>query len=238
VALYSETELREAVHSCWTVRENARQRQVAKSRVDEPGLRSGVTAGKHLDAVTAVITKVIATAGMAPSSIYFDSHVEVPGFYRPQKKWDIVVVHQDELVAVIELKSILKSYGNNLNNRSEEAIGNAVDLLAAYSEGLLPGNVRTPWIGYLFVMQSDDASTRPVRVSAPHFPADPAFVDASYLQRAELLLRRLMQQRLYGGTCLIVSDGSGPDAVIQPVSDLTFSKFAAGLTGRVTEALA
>lgn len=162
----------------------------------------------------------------------------MPGFYRPQKKWDIVVVRNGELVAAVELKSILDSFGNNLNNRTEEAIGNAVDLLAAYSEGLLPANARAPWIGYLFVMQSDDASTRPIKVSEPHFPVDPVFVDASYLRRAEILLRRLMQQRLYGGTCLIVSDGSGPEAVDQPVSDLTFSKFAAGLAGRVTETLA
>ncbi len=238
MALYSETELREAVHSCWTARAKASQRQIAEGRVDEPGLRSGVTAGKHLDAVTAVITKVISAAGVDRDSIYFDSRVEVPGFYRPQKKWDIVVVHQNELVAVIELKSILKSYGNNLNNRSEEAIGNAVDLLAAYSENLLPKNARAPWIGYLFVMQSDEASTRPVKVSEPHFPVDPAFVNASYLERAELLLRRLMQQRLYGGTCLIVSDGSGPGAVSEPAPDLTFSKFATGLAGRVAETLA
>ena len=79
---------------------------------------------------------------------------------------------------------------------------------------------------------------KPVRVREPHFPTDRAFHNASYLKRAELLCRRLVQKRLYAGTCLVVSDGSGPAAVSEPASDLSFSKFAAGIVGRVGEALA
>lgn len=130
MGLYSGSKLRDVVYFCWTSRANASQRNTAEGLIDEPGLRSGVTAGKHLDAVASIIVQFICAAGIDRGNIYFNSRVEVPGFYRPQKKWDVVVVQNDELVAVVELKSILNSFGNNLNNRTEEAIGNAVDLLA------------------------------------------------------------------------------------------------------------
>lgn len=238
MTLYSEAALREAVHSCWISRQAAQHRQTKDGQAADVGLRSGVTSGKHLDPLTNVIAKVFLDAGIPAASINFSTGVALPGFYRPQKRWDIVVVHDGELVAAIELKSILGSYGNNLNNRSEEAIGNSVDLLEAYEEGLLGKNSRAPWLGYLFVMQSDPGSNRPVGVKSPHFPPDEVFVDASYIRRAEILCRRLIQKRLYSGACLIVSDGSGTAAVSEPAPDLTFSKFAAGIAGRAGEALA
>ena len=54
-------------------------------------------------------------------------------FYRPTKKWDLVVIDRGMLVAAVELKSqVGPSFGNNFNNRTEEAIGNAVDVWRAY----------------------------------------------------------------------------------------------------------
>jgi len=48
----------------------------------------------------------------------------VEGFYRKQKHWDILVPGK----YAIEMKSINeKSFQKNINNRIEEAIGNAVD---------------------------------------------------------------------------------------------------------------
>ena len=236
--LYDENKFRDAVQVCWQARIDAQRRQAAEGAVSDVGLRSGVTSGKHLDELARIVAGVFVNAGVPQPSIHFKKRVELPGFYRPEKKWDIVVVYRNELVAAIELKSILGSYGNNLNNRTEEAIGNAADLLEAFEEGLLGKNVRAPWLGYLFVMQEDEKSTRPVSTRAPHFPTDPAFVNASYLERAEVLCRRLMQKRLYSGACLVVSDGSGPSAVWEPGPDLTFAKFAAGISGRVGEVLA
>ena len=53
------------------------------------------------------------------------------------KNWDIVVTYNDILVAAIECKSQVGSFGSNFNNRTEEAIGNAVDLWRTYEAGLV-----------------------------------------------------------------------------------------------------
>jgi hypothetical protein len=236
--LYDDEEFRVAVHACWTKRLSASQRQDAAGLVADVGLRSGVTSGKHLDPLAAVVAKVFVNAGLPKASIHLNKRVELPGFYRAEKKWDLVAVHNRELVAAIEFKSMLGSYGNNLNNRSEEAIGNAQDLLEAYGEGRFGQNARAPWLGFLYVVQEEEKSTRPVRTKQPHFKVDDAFDGASYVDRTVILCQRLVQRRMYSGACVVASTGDGPETVREPVTDLTFSKFAAGIAGRVGEALA
>lgn len=233
-----EARFKEAVHYCWTARSNAGDRQAATAEVRDVGLRTGVTSGKHLDPLSELVAKVFEDSGIPSDSIHHKSRVELPGFYRPEKKWDIVVVHKGELVAAVELKSILGSFGNNLNNRTEEALGNAKDLLDAYEEGIFGTHAQAPWLGYLFVMQREPASLKPIGTREPHFSTDPKFVGASYIRRAELLCTRLIQKRIYSGACIVTSDGEGVAGVSEPNAELTFSKFAAGISGRVAVALA
>ncbi len=236
--LYDDQEFRLAVHACWTERLSAAEKQAAAGLVSDAGLRSGVTAGKHLDPLAAVVAKVFIDAGIPQESVYRSRRVEVPGYFRAEKKWDLVIVHEGELVAAVEFKSMLGSYGNNLNNRAEEAIGNAHDLLQAYEEGGLGRSTRPPWLGFLYVVQQEDKSTRPVATKAPHFAVDEVFDGASYTDRTVWLCRRLVQKRLYAGACVVVSTGADPDAVNEPAEDLTFAKFAAGISGRVGELMA
>lgn len=236
--LYDEEEFRSAVHECWTKRLLASQRQAEAGFVADVGLRAGVTSGKHLDSLAGVVARVFVNAGLPQASIHLNTQVELPGFYRAEKKWDLVAVHNHELVAAIELKSMLGSYGNNLNNRSEEAIGNAEDLLQAYGEGRFGQNARAPWLGFLYVVQEEEKSTRAVRTMEPLFTVDSVFDGASYLDRAVILCQRLVQRRLYSGACVVASTGCGPETVREPAADLTFAKFAAGIAGRVGEALA
>jgi hypothetical protein len=48
--------------------------------------------------------------------------VTLPGYFRPTKLWDVLVIHDKRLLAAIELKSqVGPSFGNNFNNRTEEA---------------------------------------------------------------------------------------------------------------------
>ena len=235
---YDDDEFYAAVQSCWSGRQEAASRQLAEGLVRDVGLRAGATSGKHLDAMAALIGKIFLKAGMPADSLFFNSRVEVPGFYRAEKQWDLLVVLDDTLVAAVEFKSILGSYGKNLNNRTEEAIGNSEDLLRAFEEGLLGNNTRAPWLGYVFIIQDEPASRRAVQVREPHFSVDPVFQGASYQGRAELLCRRLVQKRLYDACSYIRSDGSAPEAVEEPAADLTFAKFAAGIYGRVGEVLA
>jgi hypothetical protein len=61
------------------------------------------------------------------------------------KRWDFSIWREDELKAVIELKSLHKSAAKNFNNRIEEAVGCATFLKRAYP------NVKT---GYLCIGDS------------------------------------------------------------------------------------
>ena len=59
-----------------------------------------------------------------------------PGYFRATKKWDLIVVSNGALVLAMEFKSqARKSIGNNVNNRSEEAVGSAKDIWTAFREG-------------------------------------------------------------------------------------------------------
>jgi len=108
-----------AVRQYWIVREGQALKQRESGRLDA-GLRGAVTGGAHMDAMAELMESIFIDAGFAPSSISRRSAVELPGYFRPEKKWDLVVVHGDALAAAIEFKSqVGPSFGNNYNNRSE-----------------------------------------------------------------------------------------------------------------------
>jgi type II restriction enzyme len=225
----------DAVLKCWSLREEAASKARAKGNKD-PGLRAGVTGGAHLDPLAALVKAQFVQAGIAESEVFCGRRdVDLPGFYRADKRWDIVVVHAGELVAAVEFKSILGSFGNNMNNRAEEALGNATDLLEAAEQGLF--GLLPPWLGYVFLMQDAAQSRSTVSVTESHFSVDPEFKAASYQRRAMLLCRRLVQKRLYNAAWFVLGD---PDeaTVCEPAIDLTWSKFSASIRGRVGEVLA
>ncbi len=91
-----------------------------------------------------------------------DAHaLELPGYYRPEKKWDLLVVVEGQLITAIEFKSqVGPSFGNNYNNRVEEAIGNATDIKTAFREGRV-GPSR-PFLGYFFLLEDTPRVHTPV----------------------------------------------------------------------------
>ena len=144
----------------------------------------------------------------------------------------MLVVSRRQLVMAIEFKSIGGSYGNNLNNRTEEALGNASDIWTAYREGRF-GPAPRPLLGYLFLLRDEPKVSKPVKNSEPHFQVDPAFVGASYAMRAEILCRRLVLERLYDTACLVLSTNQEPTRITEPAEDLSFRRFVAVLRGHV-----
>lgn len=225
-----------AVRQYWIIREGQAEKQRETGRVDA-GRRGAVTGGAHMDAMAELMESIFIDAGFAPSSISRGSAVELPGYFRPEKKWDLVVVHGDALAAAIEFKShVGPSFGNNYNNRCEEAIGNAIDIWTAYREGRF-GTVR-PWLGYLFLLEEAPSSTRPVRVKQPFFEVDPAFLDASYKGRYELLCRRLVLERLYDAACFVTASADPASPIHEPARDLNFMAFANAIRGRAATLLA
>jgi hypothetical protein len=225
-----------AVRRYWLVREGQARKQREAGRTDA-GLRGAVTGGAHMDAMAELIESIFIDSGFAPSSVSRGSAVELPGYFRPEKKWDLVVVHGDALAAAIEFKSqVGPSFGNNYNNRSEEAIGNAVDIWTAYREGRF-GTVR-PWLGYLFLLEEAPGSTKPVSVRQPFFEVDPEFLGASYKKRYELLCRRLVLERLYDATCFVTASANATQPIHEPAADLSFLMFVKAIRARAASLLA
>ena len=134
----------------------------------------------------------------------------MPGFFRPTKQWDLLVVRDGHLLAAMELKAqVGPSFGNNFNNRTEEAIGSATDLWTAYRENAFLHSPQ-PWLGYLFLLEDDETSKRPVRNPQPHFEVFGEFHDASYAKRYELLCRKLVLERKYSSACFLMSQRPQP----------------------------
>ncbi|MBP7126094.1 restriction endonuclease [Myxococcota bacterium] len=208
------------------------RKQQASGRVDA-GARGAVTGGAQMGQMTALLVDILEEAGLSRIDIHTDTALELPGYYRAEKKWDLLVVSEGELLAAVELKSqVGPSFGNNFNNRSEEAIGSATCLWTAYREGRF-GNQQRPFLGYLFLLEDCPQVHKPVKVKQPHFVVDKEFVDASYGRRYELLCRRLVRERLYDAACFSLATNGTPSLVAQPADDLTFKHFVIALQERV-----
>ncbi len=105
-----------------------------------------------MDGFISLVTETIASAGIDKQHIYFQKSLELPGYFRPTKEWDLLVVKDNQLIIALEAKSqVGPSFGNNFNNRTEEAMGSALDLWTAYREGAFNKTVK-PWLGYLFML--------------------------------------------------------------------------------------
>ena len=123
-----------AVAHYWQTRSAQRRKQEQSGRADQ-GLRSAVTGGAQMDGFIDLFMGLITQAGIPDQYIFRKKNVELPGFFRPTKEWDLLVVRERTLIAVIEAKSqVGPSFGKNFNNRSEEAMGSALDLWTAFRE--------------------------------------------------------------------------------------------------------
>jgi hypothetical protein len=180
-----------------------------------------------------VIRDLLEESGVDKPVIFTERSVELPGWFRPEKKWDLLVVVNGRLIAAIEFKSQVGSFGNNYNNRTEEALGSATDIWAAYREGAFKPSSR-PWLGYLMLLEEAPESVRPVRAQEPHFKVFPDFKDASYAKRYEILLTKLVRERLYDSACFLLSDrNTGPTGGYrEPSDELNFENFINSLMAK------
>ena len=223
----------EAVAHYWATLagQNSKQRSENADR----GRRAAVTGGRQMDGFASLVRDVLADNGVPDASVYTQGKLELPGYFRPTKKWDMLVVHEGRLAAALEFKSqVGPSFGNNFNNRSEEAVGVAHDAWTAFREGAFTPSAR-PFLGWVMLLEDCPASREPVAVKEPHFDVFPEFSAASYGRRYELLLRRLVQERLYDASALVLSTAASglTGAYTEPAGDLTLRRLVAQLTGHV-----
>ncbi|TFD75459.1 restriction endonuclease [Cryobacterium sp. Sr8] len=223
-----------AVQVFWDGRAAAMERQRLNGVVDQGG-RAGVTGGKNMDGFVTLIADLVAANGLADAKLYMTRGLNtLPGYFRPTKDWDLLVMREGVLIAAVELKSQVGSFGNNFNNRTEEAIGSAVDLWTAFREGAL-GDQPAPFVGWLMHVENAPESTKPVRVAEPHFEVFSELQHTSYLERYEWLCRRLVLEKLYTEAALVVStQRGGLNGEYGQMSEVTsFRRFVVGFAAHI-----
>lgn len=230
-----EARLRDAVRHFWQTRASQTDRQGLKLGQKDAGARSAVTGGKQLQGFADLVCDYLEESGLHRPSIHCDRLAEIPGWYRPEKRWDLLVVSNGHLIAAMEFKSQVGSFGNNFNNRTEEALGSATDLWAAYREGAFAPSPR-PWLGYFMMVEDAPESSRPGGATETHFKVFPEFIGASYIKRYEILLTKLVRDRHYDNACLLTSSVSQASSGLykEPAAELGFGTLLHALRARVT----
>ena len=181
-----------------------------------------------MDRFIDIFTELATHAGIPEQCIFRKKGVELPGFFRPTKEWDLLIIRDHNLIAAIEAKSqVGPSFGNNFNNRTEEAIGSALDLWTAFRQRAYLESPQ-PFLGYFFMLEDCEASNRAVGVQEPHFKVFPEFVGASYMRRYELFCRKLVLERHYSASAFITSSvADGIKGKFKtPSDDLSVDRFA------------
>ncbi|NMA43251.1 MAG: restriction endonuclease [Oligosphaeraceae bacterium] len=224
-----------AVAFYWKTRTGQQNKQLGSGKVDY-GLRSAVTGGAQMDAFVDLFSAIIVASGVPEKYIFRKKSLELPGFFRPTKEWDLLVVRDDTLLVAIEVKSqVGPSFGNNFNNRTEEAMGSALDFWTAYREQAYLLSPQ-PFLGYFFMLEDCPTSNKPVKVLEPHFKVFPEFAGASYTQRYKIFCRKLVLERHYTSAAFITSTQTGGIRGLfkTPSKDLSVERFAKNLSAHVS----
>jgi len=229
--------LMQAVAHFWQTRTRQDEVQGLASGQRDYGNRTAATGGKQLDAIGLLLAELIVEAGVSRDCIHLvgRDNLTLPGFFRPTKLWDLLVIHKGVLLAAFEAKALCgPSFGNNYNNRVEEALGSSNDIWTAYREGAFRDSPE-PFVGYLLLLEDHEKSTRPVGVFERHFPVFDEFRAASYVQRCEHTVRRMVRERCYSAAAFIVANKQ--DGRIgqfrEPADDLSFERFSKIMCGHV-----
>ena len=130
MAINSQLErgLRAAIRRFWTTRMHQAEKRGSATGTKDAGSRAAVTGGAQMDGFITLVRDLLLEGGLPHAQVFCERALGLPGWYRPEKKWDLLTVADKRLLAGVEFKSQAGSLGNNYNNRAEEAIGSATDL--------------------------------------------------------------------------------------------------------------
>ena len=197
---------------------------------------TGAKPGKNMDGFLALMIDIVTSNGLGKAEIHRkNGSLTLPGFFRPTKFWDLLVIHKGKLIAAIEIKSQTgPSFGNNFNSRIEQAVGNAHDFWIACREGAFGSGAR-PFLGWLIIVEDARESHASVREKSPHFPISEEFRGVSYLQRYDLFCQKLVKEQLYTAAAVVSSPkdaiNSGEYSNVSPMTSL--NSFVATLAGHI-----
>lgn len=196
-----------------------------------------VVGGKNLDAFEKLIKELTVKNGLPANSLQIGGNLtNLPGFFRATKKWDLIVVHDNELIAAFEFKShVGPSFGNNFNNRMEEVVGSSLDLWNAAREGVF-GETPDPYLGYLMLLEDCEKVRKPVKATSEHFNVLQEFESVSYEQRYKLLCEKLVSEKMYQGAAVVLS--SRKEGLKGKYKDYYLKDFVAGYAAHVAKVAA
>lgn len=217
-----------AVRDYWNFRREQADRSESKGVVDI-GSRAEVTGGRHLDALQSLVVDVFIDAGI-PKRLMDVKRRPIPGYFRRDKSWDIVVTVANRVVGIVELKSMAGESGKNFNNRTDEALGQSVDVWRAVERGII-GTPLRPWLGYFMLLEDNDAFTTRVNPRSAVWDPDPVFDRTSYADRFIIFFERMVRERLLDAACVVLADKTS-EQVRFPSDSVSFQAFAAAIHGR------
>ena len=218
-----EEEIRTAVKAFWQARSDALDAN--KKKTVDIGIRGAVTSGKHLFGIEQLIVSVAEKNGWGdlpkPSK---KTYSRLPGYLRYTKAWDVHLRSDNELIAAVECKSQGGSFGKNFNNRAEEVIGSGVDLRAALREGAFGTLPDRPFIGYMMVVEDCEDTRKGVKKQNTNYRTFPDFKGSSYIDRYNILCKRLVSEKIYDAACVVTTPSSaiadGEYGSVEPATSL------------------
>lgn len=205
---------------------------------------NGVLTGQTMDGFQDIIKEVLLKNNVTETEIIIGRGAKLPGYFRLSKDWDMVVIKKlkdgsKRLLAVIEFKSMHGSVGNNLNNRTEEAVGSSYDLWKAFESGAF--GVARPFLGYIYVMSDHPQNQKGIggRNSLLFEPLEEYIsfprtgLPANYEERAELFMRKMVQEKLYDNCAFVIADTENYGVYRAPNEELSIELFIRSLVGHV-----
>ena len=189
---------------------------------------------KNIDGFIALIMALVEANGLPQATVCHRRAVlATPGYFRPTKRWDLLVIHQNRLVAAIAMKSHLgPSFGKTFNNRTGEAISTSHGFWTAYREEAF-GKQPKPFVAWMMLVEDRPESRSLTKGRGQLFPIVSASEGASYLQRYDQFCQRLIQERRYTTATLLTSPrtaaATGEYSELSPMTSLkTFVTSFAG----------
>jgi hypothetical protein len=214
-----EGRLRKAVARYWSA-------LVAQSNKQKLGMdhgrRSAVTGCKQMDGFCELVDWVLRENGLGEASIYVRSDRQLPGFFRPTKEWDMLVVHDGRTVAAIAFTlHRVPPLPSDTSTRIEETIGMAEGMWTAFRQGANGRSRPRPWLGWVMLVEDSTAS-------------------CSHGRRHEQILRKFTHERLFDSAALLASPGRGGThgVLVEPIDDLSLKRLLISLSSRVASYLA
>src|SRR4029077_13032227 len=84
-----EKKLRRAIKHFWSTRQRQSKKQGSKSGARDAGARTAVTGGQQMNGFINLVRDFLSVNGLPKTQVFCGAAVEIPGWYRPEKKWDL-----------------------------------------------------------------------------------------------------------------------------------------------------